>query len=263
TCIVTSTRCISRYTLPAIAGAAVQHKVVIGIKVCEPDPQVRLFHNRAQLLLYGSEYVRVANGILGDKFVFDCRQHFLLRHIREAHDEETAKFEVIRAYVLEQEVEVVNLFSKEFENVRIDWLRLAFGNNITESVVDLDFINLFQSRLPIRNGDQHWPVVVEVGLVKLLQDLQACLEGGGNGVFSTRDIYTDVLVQIPSRQEFLEGRSTVKGHSGKGYHSCGEIGASHGIGKRRAQHKLHQVLIFAGYPVLPKGLLKRGVCDSF
>src|SRR5690606_31793092 len=162
----------------------------------------------------------------------------------------------------QQKIEVVYFFSQEFEHMRIDRIRLPFGYDIAETVVDLNFIDFFQSRLLIRDGNQHRTVKVQVRLIELLQDLQACLEGSRNGILSAGHVDADVFLEIPSAQEVSKGGGAVKRFSGKRNHGSSQVGATHGVGECGAQHEFHQVLIPGWNPVL-KGFLQRGVGNPF
>src|SRR5690606_40924824 len=60
-------------------------------------------------------------------------------------DQKPVKLEVIRTDILEQQIEVVNLFSKELEYMRIDGFRRPFSHDIAEAVIHLDLIYPFES----------------------------------------------------------------------------------------------------------------------
>src|SRR5690606_17132248 len=183
------------------------------------------------------------------------------RHVGQAHNQEAVELEVIRTYILQYQVEIIDLFRKEFEHVGIDGFRFTDRHDIAEAIVDLDLVDSFQSRLPVGECDQHRSVEVEIGLVKLSQDLEAGLKCCGDGVLSAGDVDTDISVKVPSCQKVVKGWSGVERLCGKRHNCCCQIGLSQGIRKHRAHHEFDEFLVSGRYSLLSKRLLEGRVRD--
>src|SRR5690606_22597646 len=130
-------------------------------------------------------------------------------------DQKPVKLEVIRTDILEQQVEVVNLFSKELEYMRIDGFRRPFSHDIAEAVIHLDLIYPFESGLAVRQGDQHRTVKVEIRFVKSFQNLEARLERGGHSVASTGYVDANVFVKVAPGQKIPKGRGGIERLTGE------------------------------------------------